>query len=128
MLRVILGNNIPWWALSATFTNEIFKTVYKTLSFGTTRPFWGIDVGTERPNLAQYVRPMESAANSYLSLIPFIPEGAQAEDDIPKTIIFFRLISETRDACLAIRALLPSHLHLSIQPFAAPDEESMKEQ
>lgn len=127
-LRVILGNNVPWWALSATFTNQIFKTVYKTLSFGTSRPFWGIDVGTERPNLAQYVRPMESAANSYLSLIPFIPEDAQTEGDIPKTIIFFRSVAETRDACLAIRALLPSHLHPSIQPFAAPDEESTKEQ
>ncbi|KAF9790789.1 hypothetical protein BJ322DRAFT_1135277 [Thelephora terrestris] len=59
-LRVILGNNVPWWALSATFTDPIFKTVYNTLSFGTSRPFWGIDVGTERPNLAQYVRPMGS--------------------------------------------------------------------
>ena len=127
-LRVILGNSVPWWVLSATFTNPIFKTVYETLSFGTSRPFWGIDVGTERPNLAQYVRPMESAATSYLSLIPFIPPGAQTEDDIPKTIIFFRSISETRDACLAIKALLPPNLHPSIQPFAAPDEEETKVQ
>lgn len=50
-LRVILGDNVPWWALSATFTDTIFKTVYNTLSFGTSRPFWGIDVGTERPIL-----------------------------------------------------------------------------
>ena len=127
-LRVILGNNVPWWALSATFTNEIFKTVYQTLSFGTARPFWGIDVGTERPNLFQSVQPMESTANSYLSLIPFIPEGAQTKDSIPKTIVFFRSVSETRDACLAFRALLPPHLHSSIQPFAAPDEESTKDQ
>ena len=127
-LRVILGNTVPWWALSATFTNPIFKTVYETLSFGTSRPFWGIDAGTERPNLMQCVRPMESAAASYLSLIPFIPEGAQTKDDIPKTIIFLRSVSETRDACLAIQALLPPHLHPSIQPFAAPDEESTKEQ
>ena len=127
-LRVILGNDIPWWALSATFTNKIFKTVYETLSFGTSRPFWGIDVGTEWPNLAQHVWPMESTAASYLSLIPFIPSHAEAKDDIPKTIIFFRSVSETRDACLAIRALLPSHLHPSVQPFAAPDEENTKEQ
>ena len=26
-LRVILRNDIPWWALSATFTNKIFKPV-----------------------------------------------------------------------------------------------------
>jgi len=126
-LRVILGNNVPWWALSATFTNAIFKTVYETLSFGTSRPFWGIDVGTERPNLAQHVRPMGSAASTYLPLIPFIPAGAQTREDIPKTIMFFRSVPETRDACFAIRALLPSHLHPSIQPFAAPDEEETKE-
>jgi superfamily II DNA helicase RecQ len=75
-LKVILGNNVPWWALSATFTDAIFKTVYITLSFGTSRPFWGIDVGTERPNLAQYVCTMDSPANSYRSLILLIPEEA----------------------------------------------------
>jgi superfamily II DNA helicase RecQ len=72
-LRIILGNNVPWWALSATLTNQIFKTVYETLSFGKTRPFWGIDVGTERPNLAQYVRPMESAANQLPLTYPIHP-------------------------------------------------------
>ena len=127
-LRVILGNNVPWWALSATFTNPIFKAVYEQLSFGKTRPFCGIDVGTERANLAQHVRPMESAAGSYFSLIPFIPDGAQEKEDIPKTIIFFHSVPETRDACIAIRALLPSHLHSIVQPFAAPDEETTKEQ
>ena len=127
-LRVILGNNVPWWALSATFTNPIFKVVYEQLSFGKMRPFYGIDVGTERANLAQYVRPMESAASSYFSLIPFIPDGAQTKEDIPKTIIFFHSVPETRDACIAIRALLPPHLHPVVQPFAAPDEESTKDQ
>ena len=127
-LRVILGGNVSWWALSATFTDPIFRTVYETLSFGTSRPFWGIDVGTERPNLAQYVRPMESAATSYFSLIPFIPAGAKTKDDIPKTIIFFRSIMETRDAVLAIKALLPPNLHSAVEPFAAPDEEETKEQ
>jgi superfamily II DNA helicase RecQ len=107
-LRVILRNNIPWWTLSATFTNQIFKTVYETPSFGTSRPFWGIDVGTDRPNLAQYDQPMDPAANSHLSFILFIPGGAQ---NIPRTIVFLRSISETRDACLAIRTLLPSHFH-----------------
>ena len=127
-LRVILGDNVPWWAMSATFTNQIFKTVYTTLSFGTSRPFWGIDVGTERPNLAQYVRPMESPASTYRALIPLIPEGVQTELAIPKTIIFFPTVSATRDACFSIRALLPHHLHNSVQPFAAPDEETTKEQ
>jgi hypothetical protein len=125
-LRVILGDNVPWWALSATFTNAIFKTVYKTLSFGTSRPFWGIDVGVERPNLLQHIFPMGSAAGAYLSLVPFIPEGAETPPSIPKTIIFFHSVQVTRDACFAVRALLPRHLHRCVQPFAAPDEETTK--
>ena len=69
-LQVILGNDILWRALSATFTDPVFKTVYEMLSFGTSCPFWGINAGTEWPNLAQYIWPMASATNSYLSLIP----------------------------------------------------------
>ena len=75
-LRVILGNEILWWALSATFMNKTFKTVYKTLSFGMSWLFWGINVSTEQPNLAQHVWLMESTAASYLSLILFIPSHA----------------------------------------------------
>ena len=127
-LRVILGNNVPWWALSATFTNAIFKTIYKTLSFGTSRPFWGIDVGVERTNLLQQIYPMDSAIGTYRSLIQFIPEGAETALAIPKSIIFFHSVQATRDACFAIRALLPCHLHGCVQPFAAPDEESTKDQ
>ena len=63
-LQVILWNNAPWWALPATFANQIFKTVCETLSFGTSRPFWGIDVGTE-PCAICPVRPMESAAGGF---------------------------------------------------------------
>jgi superfamily II DNA helicase RecQ len=125
-LRIILGNNIPRWALSATFTKEIFRTVYKTLTFRTSRPFWGINAGVEPQNLTQYVYPMNSAASTYCSLIQFIPEGAQAMSDVPKTIIFFRTIQETRDACSAIKVLLPNNLHQCIQPFAASDDEETK--
>jgi len=127
-LRVILGGGVPCWAFSATFTDAIFKTVYKTLSFGTSRSFWGIDVGIERPNLIQLVYPMHSPSTTFHSLIQFIPAGAETADSIPKTIIIFHSVQATRDACLAIQALLPRHLHNCIQPFASPDEESTKSQ
>ena len=126
--RVILGGGVPGWAFSATFTDAIFKTVYKTLSFGTSRSFWGIDVGVERPNLIQLVYPMCSPATTFRSLIQFIPDGPKMAGSVPKTIIFFHSVQATRDACLAIQALLPRHLHSCIQPFASPDEESTKTQ
>ena len=71
----------------ATFTNTIFKTVYKTLSFGISCSFWGIDVGTKCENLAQYVRLMESPASTYCALVPLIPKEAQTELAVPKTIV-----------------------------------------
>lgn len=73
-LRITLVGTVPWWAVSAMFKNSIFETVCKTLGFGTSRPFWGTDVGTEQPNRAQYVQPLESAANSHFFLILLIPE------------------------------------------------------
>lgn len=126
-LQIILGDNVPWWALSATFTNEIFKKVYEALNFGSTRPFWGIDVGIDRPNLAQHIWPI-SDASTYRSLIQFIPKGAKTPAAILKTIMFFRSVRATRDACYAIRALFPPHLYNCIQPFSALNEESTKAQ
>ena len=125
-LQIIVGDGVPWWALSATFTDDIFKEVYKKLGFGTRRPFWGIDVGVDRPNLAQHVYPMNSAASSYHSLIQFVPEGVETPSAIPKTIIFFHQVQATRDACIAIQALLPHHLHTCVRPFAALDDEDTK--
>ena len=114
-------------ALSTTFTNTIFKTVYETLGFGESRPFWDIDIGTERPNLIQCVRPMGPAIKTFRPLIQFIPASAQTRDDIPKTIIFFRSISETGNACLAIKALLPSNLHSSVQCLTGLEEKTTQE-
>ena len=126
-LQIILGDNFPWWALSATFTNEIFKNIYKALNFGSTHPFWGIDVGIDRPNLAQYIWPI-STASMYYSLMQFIPQGVETPSEIPKTIMFFRTVPATRNACGAIRTLLPPHLRSYIQPFSASNEESTKAQ
>ena len=125
-LRVILGNNVPWWALSATFTNDIFKTIHKTLTFGASRPFWGIDVGVERQNLMQQVCPMDSAAITYRSLIQFIPSSPVTPSDIPKTMIFFHTVQATREACSTIQALLPRDLRACVQPFVALDHEETK--
>jgi len=125
--RVTLVNNVPWWTLSGAFTNPILKTVYETLGFGKSHHFWGIDIGTERPNLIQCVRPMGPDTRTFRPLVQFIPADAQTRDDIPKTIIFFRSIVETCDAHLAIEALLPSHLRSSVQRITEFNEETTKE-
>ncbi|KAI0739879.1 hypothetical protein C8Q80DRAFT_1073660, partial [Daedaleopsis nitida] len=57
-LRTIMGDEIPWAGLSATAPTTTFELVYKMLRFGRVRPFWGIDLGADRANLAMYVRPI----------------------------------------------------------------------
>jgi hypothetical protein len=61
-----------------TFTDTIFKTVFKALNFGTTRDFWGVNAGVERPNLVQCIYPMDSPASTYRSLIQFIPKDVES--------------------------------------------------
>ncbi|KAH9917476.1 uncharacterized protein B0H18DRAFT_855645, partial [Fomitopsis serialis] len=64
-LRVITGMDIPWALFSATFPTEIFNFCGRSLHMGTTRPFWGIDLGADRPSIAQWVRRMEYPINSF---------------------------------------------------------------
>jgi superfamily II DNA helicase RecQ len=72
-LRIIAGTEIPWLALTATCSTRTFEIIYKSLGMGGHRPFYGIDLGADRPNIAQWVRPMEyHELSKPASLVPFI--------------------------------------------------------
>ncbi|KIP01917.1 hypothetical protein PHLGIDRAFT_59521, partial [Phlebiopsis gigantea 11061_1 CR5-6] len=51
VVKIAAGSQIPWGAVTATAPTHIFEDVYNTLSMGTTRPFWGTDLGADRPNV-----------------------------------------------------------------------------
>ncbi|KIM71087.1 hypothetical protein PILCRDRAFT_24909, partial [Piloderma croceum F 1598] len=55
-LRIICRTEIPWAGFSATLPTHIFENVYASLAMGEACPFWGIDLGADRPNLAFWVR------------------------------------------------------------------------
>jgi superfamily II DNA helicase RecQ len=61
ILKIIIGIEIPWLAVTGTSSTETFETIYRTLGMGGARPFYGLtEVQTsDRPNLKQWVRPME---------------------------------------------------------------------
>ncbi|KAJ7177279.1 hypothetical protein C8R43DRAFT_843537, partial [Mycena crocata] len=58
-LKVIAGSEIPWGALTATAPTETFELIYRSLGMDGTKPFWGIDLGSNRPNLEYIVKPMQ---------------------------------------------------------------------
>ncbi|EEB88303.1 hypothetical protein MPER_13933, partial [Moniliophthora perniciosa FA553] len=59
-LRVISGSDIPWSGFTGTLSHEAFDVVFEGLGMDSEKPFWGIDVGTDRPNVeyvVQRIRP-----------------------------------------------------------------------
>ena len=74
---------------------------------GGRRPFYGIDLGADRPNLAQWVRPMEYSATSLHDILAFIPTSPKSPSDFKKTIFYFKtrqLCRQAHDLCRAVVA------------------------
>ena len=106
-LRIIAGTEIPWLALTATCSTRTFEIIYQSLGMGGRRPFYGIDLGADRPNLAQWVRPMEHSATSLHDILAFVPVSPKSPSDFKKTIFYFKtrqLCRQARDLCRAVVA------------------------
>jgi len=126
-LKIITGNEIPWLALTATCSTKTFETIYQTLGMGV-RPFYGIDCGSDRPNLAQWVRPMEHPAGSLHDLLAFVPKLPQAPSDFPKTIFYFKTRQLARRACDLARSVIAPELRKYLYAFTAVNSEEYKEE
>ena len=125
-LRIIAGTEIPWLALTATSSTRTFEIIYRSLAMGGQRPFYGIDLGADRPNLAQWVRPMEYSAASLHDILAFVPVSPNSPSDFPKTIFYFKtrkLCRQARDLC---RAVIPSELRKVMFAFTAVCSEQFK--
>ncbi|KAF8164697.1 hypothetical protein B0H34DRAFT_649569 [Crassisporium funariophilum] len=46
-LKVIMGTEIPWLALTGTCSAKTFKTIYQTLGMGGARPCFGLNCGSD---------------------------------------------------------------------------------
>ncbi|EJF56047.1 hypothetical protein DICSQDRAFT_72224, partial [Dichomitus squalens LYAD-421 SS1] len=63
-LRILTGTDIPWGLVSAMFPTQVFNLCFKSVCMGENRPFWGLDLGTDRPNLLQIIRWMNYSYGS----------------------------------------------------------------
>ena len=125
-LRVIIGSEIPWLALTATCPTSTFETIYRSLRMGLHRQFYGIDRGSNRPNLALWVRPMQHPTSSHLDLAAFIPESPTSTNDFPKTIFYFKSRRQIRAACKFSRSLVPTRFRHLLKTFTATGSEPYK--
>ncbi|KLO10525.1 P-loop containing nucleoside triphosphate hydrolase protein, partial [Schizopora paradoxa] len=128
-LRIYTGMEIPFLGCTATATTDTFNTVWKDLNFGC-RPFWGVDVGIERPNLQFVVRKLENADNPILDVLNILPQvidDKTSPNEIRKAL-FFR---KTRDECCqsvqTLRRCLPSELRDTVQGFYSSLSEKAKD-
>jgi len=128
-LRSRTGFEVPVVACTATCTTKTFDLIWTAFRYGH-RPFWGLDVGSDRPNLLHIIRILENPKNSLLDILNFVPNDLTADsplDAIAKCIYF-----DSGDACRKavqfIRKCLPEHLRKSVQAFPSNVSELAKEQ
>ncbi|KAJ7153179.1 P-loop containing nucleoside triphosphate hydrolase protein, partial [Mycena crocata] len=128
-LRDYIGQETPILAATATCDTESFNVIWKSLKFGC-RPFWGIDVGTDRSNLVYMTRIVKNPANPLLDIINIFPE--KMDENTPasalaKCLLYFDTIKECQAAVETLRKCLPAHLRLLVQTFKSTVSEGAKE-
>lgn len=125
-LRIISGIEIPWLALTATCSTRTFEIIYDSLGMGK-RPFYGIDMGADRPNLAQWVRPMEYSAASMSDLLALVPKSVKQPSDLKKSIIYLKTRQQVRQACDLCRSAVAPKFRRCMMPFTAVASEEYKD-
>ena len=127
-LRGYTGQEIPIIACTATCPTKTFDLIWTTLGYGF-RPFWGLDVGSDRPNLLYITRILENPKNPILDIIKLLPNDLTAEsllDTIPKCIFYFDSEDACRKAVQFIRKCLPDHLRRCVHAFSSNMSELAK--
>ncbi|KAF8995221.1 hypothetical protein BDQ17DRAFT_1250949 [Cyathus striatus] len=89
-LRTLIGMEIPCMGLTGTCSTKTFETVHATLAMGGTQPFYGIDMGSDCPNLTFVVLPMESSATLMADLFAIIPQDIDDRNLFVKTLVYLK--------------------------------------
>ncbi|KAL1713372.1 P-loop containing nucleoside triphosphate hydrolase protein, partial [Schizophyllum commune] len=128
-LRVFTGSEVPVIACTATARTSTFSTIWKSLGFGQ-RPFWGIDVGIERPNLFFHVRALQHPRKPILEVLSFLPlvlNDRTTRSSIDKGIIYFDSEAKCRSMVNDIRKCLPPHLRDAVFAYSSNLSEKAKQ-
>lgn len=127
-LRIFTGQEVPIVSCTATATSSTFDIIWKTIGYGS-RPFWGLDVGCDRPNLFYITRPIVNTMNPLLDILFILPQVLDSTtllDAIAKCLLYFDSESACRRAVQFIRKCLPPHLRSCVQAFSSNMSEAAK--
>jgi len=120
-LRNYTGQEVPFFACPATCRTSTFDTIWSTLGYGF-RPFWGLDVGTDRRNLFFITRPLMHPKDPVLEILNLLPQLLSASrrlEDIDKALFYFDSEATCWLVIKALRKILPPHLRQCIQAFSS---------
>ena len=129
-LRSYTGYETPVISCTATCRTSTFNLIWDTLGYGN-RPFWGLDVGTDRPNLFFITRPLSDPKNpllDILNLLPAVLDCSTPLEDIPKCLLYFDSENACRLTVQALRKCLPPHLRSCVHAFSSDLSEKGKQQ
>ena len=127
-LRSYTGYEVPVVSCTATARTATFDLIWNTLGYDH-RPFWGVDVGTDRPNLFYITRPYSDPKMPFLdilSILPTVLNDNTTSSDIPKIILYLDSEAMCREAVQFIRKLLPPHLRFCVHAFSSDLSEKAK--
>lgn len=120
-LRSYTGQEIPIVACTATCPTKTFDIIWSTLGYGFC-PFWGLNVGSDWPNLLYITQILENPKNPLLNILKLLPDDLTTkspQDTIPKCIFYF----DSEDACRKVVQFLckclPEHLCKCIHVFSS---------
>ncbi|KAL1948297.1 hypothetical protein VTO73DRAFT_12372 [Trametes versicolor] len=130
ILRHYTGMTVPFLACTATCQSATFEDLYSSLGFGD-RPFWGLDVGCDRPNLFYDIRILANPRNPALDVLDILPsvlDITTPSSALPKSILYFDSEIACRVATDTLRRCLPRHLRDTVYSFSSVLSERAKMQ
>jgi len=92
IVRAFLPKDTPIVAVTATLTPRVKDDLMAKLQFN--RDIIFINIGNDRPNVAQVVRAMEHPMNSYRDLDFLIPENMSSPGNVNKCFLYTDNIKE----------------------------------
>lgn len=119
IVRAFLPKDTPIVAASATLTPRVRDDILHRLQIKDNYLY--VNIGNDRPNVAQVVRSIEHPISSFKDLDFVIPSTVQTREDIPKTFVYCDNIKEGGIITDYLNALIPPHLRNQglVRPFNA---------
>jgi len=108
-LRVKLGKNVVFQALSGTQPEHIKRTLIKHLLFNEGE-LCHIKLSSNRPNTVYATHPIIGDPSDYRNIDFLVPEHFPVDLQLPKTLVFHDNIEECTSAAIHINNRLPQRL------------------